>query len=109
MNPIATSPLDPPADSSSASQQAPAVRVARARVLLGTLVAVEATSDSAAKAAEAIAAAFAALTEIDRRLHPHSSDSDLAKINSAPLGTRVAVHPTTCHLLELAQQLNTLT
>jgi thiamine biosynthesis lipoprotein len=84
-------------------------RVARARVLLGTLVAVDTASDSNCAATEAIAAAFAALAQIDRRLHPHSPDSDLAKINSAPLGTRVAVHPTTCRLLELAQQLNTLT
>jgi thiamine biosynthesis lipoprotein len=77
--------------------------------LLGTLVAVEATSTSAAAAEAAVEAAFAAMTQIDRRMHPHSADSDLARINHAPLQTSVTVHSSTCVLLNLARRLNTLT
>ena len=83
--------------------------VKRLRISLGTLVAVEATSTSAAAAEAAVEAAFAALRQVGQRLHPHSADSDLARINSAPLQTCVAVHPSTCDLLNLAQRLNTLT
>jgi thiamine biosynthesis lipoprotein len=83
--------------------------VKRLRISLGTLVAVEATSTSVAAAEAAVEAAFAALTQISRRLHPHSADSDLARINNAPLQTCVAVHPSTCDLLNLARRLNTLT
>jgi thiamine biosynthesis lipoprotein len=83
--------------------------VKRLRISLGTLVAVEATSTSAAAGEAAVEAAFAALTQIGHRLHPHSADSDLARINSAPPRTCVAVHPSTCDLLNLARRLNTLT
>jgi thiamine biosynthesis lipoprotein len=83
--------------------------VKRLRISLGTFVAVEATSTSAAAAEAAVEAAFVALTQIGHRLHPHSADSELARINNAPLQTGIAVHPSTCDLLKLAQRLNTLT
>lgn len=83
--------------------------VKRLRISLGTLVAVEATSHSTATAEAAVAAAFAAITQVDRRLHPQSADSDLARINNAPLQTCIAVHSSTCELLNLARRLNTLT
>jgi thiamine biosynthesis lipoprotein len=83
--------------------------VKRLRISLGTFVAVEATSTSAAAAEAAVEAAFAALTQIGHRLHPHSADSELARINNAPLQTGIAVHPSTCDLFKLAQRLNTLT
>jgi thiamine biosynthesis lipoprotein len=82
--------------------------VKRLRISLGTLVAVEATSSSAAAAAAAVEAAFAAITRVDRRMHPHSADSDLARINNAPPYTPVTVHPSICDLLNLARRLNTL-
>lgn len=83
--------------------------VKRLRISLGTLVAVEATNSSAAAAGAAVEAAFAALTQVSHRLHPRSADSDLARINNAPLQTCIAVHSSTCDLLSLAQRLNTLT
>jgi thiamine biosynthesis lipoprotein len=83
--------------------------VKRLRISLGTLVAVEATSTSATAAEAAVEAAFGALTQIGQRLHPHSADSDLARINNAPLQTCIEVHSSTCELLNLARQLNTLT
>ena len=83
--------------------------VKRLRISLGTLVAVEATSTSAAAAEAAVEAAFAALAQVGHRLHPHSADSDLARINNATPRTRIPVHSSTCDLLNLAQRLNTLT
>ena len=83
--------------------------VKRLRIALGTLVALEATSTSVAAAEAAVEAAFAALTQIGHRLRPQSADSDLARINSAPLQTCIAVHSSTCDLLHLARRLNTLT
>jgi thiamine biosynthesis lipoprotein len=82
--------------------------VKRLRISLGTLVAVEATSSSAAAAVAAVEAAFAAITRVDRRLHPQSADSDLARINNAPPRSPVTVHPSTCDLLNLARRLNML-
>jgi FAD:protein FMN transferase len=84
-------------------------RVKRLRVALGTLVAIEAASTSDAAAATAVEAAFAAVTQVDRRMHPTSADSDLAKINNAPVGMPVCVHASTCDLLALAWRLHTLT
>jgi thiamine biosynthesis lipoprotein len=83
--------------------------VKRLRISLGTLVAVEATSTSAEAAEAAVEAAFAVVTQLSHRLHPHSADSDLARINNAPPQTRVTVHSSTCDLLNLARRLNTLT
>ena len=84
-------------------------RVKRLRVCLGTLVAIEATSGSDSAAAAAVEAAFAALTQVDRGMRPQSADSDLARINNAPLRTPVSVHGSICDLLALAHRLNTLT
>jgi thiamine biosynthesis lipoprotein len=82
--------------------------VKRLRISLGTLVAVEATSSSAAAAVAAVEAAFAAITQVDRRMHPQSADSDLARINNAPPRTPVTVHSSTCDLLNLARRINLL-
>ncbi|MGH8140397.1 MAG: FAD:protein FMN transferase [Steroidobacteraceae bacterium] len=83
--------------------------VRRLRVSLGTLVAIEATSGSVAAAQAAIDAAFAAVTAIDRRMHPRAAHSDLGRINSAPLRQAVAVHAATWKLLRLAKRLHALT
>jgi len=93
------------------SASTPAGTVKRLRVALGTLVAIEATCDAATQpvAAEAIEAAFTAITTVGHRLHPHSPGSDLFRINGAPPGTAVTVHESTCDLLDLARRLNVLT
>jgi thiamine biosynthesis lipoprotein len=83
--------------------------VKRLRISLGTLVAIEATSSSTSAAETALEAAFLALTEVDRRMHPQSADSDLARINNAPPGTPVMADASTCELLDLARRLNILT
>lgn len=87
----------------------PPASIKRLRISLGTLVAVEATSSSAAAAEAAIEAAFGAVSQIHRRMHPHSPDSDLARINNAPLNTRFTLHPDIHALLDFARRLNSMT
>jgi FAD:protein FMN transferase len=95
--------------------------VKRLRVLLGTLVALEATVEfesavgpgNAASAAETAAAAieqaFAAIEDVNRLMHPWANGSDLARINNASLHASTRVHPSVRQLLGLAKQINTLT
>jgi FAD:protein FMN transferase len=82
--------------------------VKRLRISMGTFVAVEATSRSAAAAEGAVEAAFAAIRRVDERMHPQNADSDLARINNAPLLTRIRVHSSVCELLDLARRINAL-
>lgn len=93
----------------------------RLRIALGTWVAIEATSPSSRQADAAIAAAFRAILEVERRMHPTGKDSDLARINTAATppapsalqdnGSRgtVIIHHSTWELLELAKRLYEIT
>src|SRR6195256_5816801 len=81
----------------------------RLRVALGTWVAIEATAESEAVAAGAIEAAYAAVWEVERRMHPEREGSDIARINSAPVRARMPIHASTWEVLRLAQRLNELT
>src|ERR1700722_18300058 len=97
----------------------------RLRIALGTWVAIEvriqaaraagraggATQTRAKEATElaAIEAAYAAIRDIDIRMHPHRDGSEIARINSTPAGTRMEVQPDTWRLLQLARRLFDLT
>ncbi len=81
----------------------------RLRVALGTWVAIEATAESEATAVRAIEAAFAAVAQVERRMHPERAGSDIARINSAPLHVQTPIHASTWEVLRLAQRLNRLT
>ena len=83
--------------------------VKRLRISLGTFVAIEATAGAASAAETAVEAAFAAIAQVERRMHPQAAGSDLAKINSAPLHVPIPVHASICELLDLARRINTLT
>jgi FAD:protein FMN transferase len=83
--------------------------VKRLRVSLGTLIAIEATADSTSRADAAIEAAFAAISQVNDRMHPRAVGSDLARINECPVHAPVKVHPSVAQLLNLAHQLNRLT
>jgi FAD:protein FMN transferase len=112
--------------------------VKRLRISLGTLVAIEATSDASPSddtgatlaadaeltacnsaqfmtntpgvAAEAaVGLAFAAIERINRLMHPTAEGSNLARINSAALHVPTSVHASVGQLLNLARRLNTLT
>ena len=76
---------------------------------MGTWVAIEAAAESEATAACAIEAAFAAVSQVERRMHPEREGSDIARINSAPLHVQTPIHASTWEVLRLAQRLNELT
>jgi FAD:protein FMN transferase len=83
--------------------------VKRLRISLGTFVAIEATAGSVFAAIAAVEAAFAAVAQVERRMHPRAADSDLAKLNNAPLHFPIPVDASICELLNLALRINTLT
>jgi thiamine biosynthesis lipoprotein len=83
--------------------------VKRLRLSLGTLVAIEATTASVSWAEAAVEAAFAAITQVDRRMHPQAAESALARISRSPLHVPINVHPSVGELLNFARQLYTLT
>ena len=95
---------------SPAGLQGPApARLRRLRVALGTWVAIEATADSEAIAAGAIEEAFAAVSEVERCMHPEREGSDIARIHSAPPRVQTPIHASTWEVLSLAQRLSGLT
>src|SRR5262249_55132282 len=55
--------------------------------------------------AAAIECAFRALGEVEERLHPERDGSDLRRLNSAPPGEPVVIHPLTLAVLRFAQRL----
>jgi thiamine biosynthesis lipoprotein len=87
----------------------------RLRIALGTWVAIEARGaagpdgEVADETAQAIDAAYAAISAVEARMHPSRPGSDLAQINAAPLDTPIQVQPDTWQVLELAQRLYRLT
>ena len=105
----------------------------RLRIALGTWVAIEArvgsgwaTGSSAVDAGAtspgvlplpcpgtsehaAIEAAYAAIRDIDIRMHPRREGSEIALINSAEPGTPIELQPDTWRLLQLARRLYDLT
>ena len=97
-----------PVPSPACAGPAPGHSLRRLRVALGTWVAIEATAQSEATAADAIEAAYAALSEVERRMHPERAGSDIARINSAPLSVHTPIHASTWEVLRLARRLNEL-
>ena len=105
--PVSTAPALPAAPDRpmGAAHEANAAeaQVQRLRVAMGTWVAIEATAATAAAAVAAIESAFQAVAETEFRLHPHREGSDLHRINSAAVQSRVPIHGSTWQLLQLAQ------
>ena len=97
---MATLPADESADRS--------VRLARLRVGMGTLVAMEAEAADARTAAAGIAAAHAAISRVEALMHPTRPGADLAALNAAPPGVRVRVDPWTDAVLRASQRLHEL-
>src|ERR1700730_1949323 len=98
-----------PASPARAREPASGGSLRRLRVAMGTWVAIEATAESEATAVCAIEAAFAAVAQVERRMHPEREGSDIARINSAPLRVQTPIHASTWEVLRLAQRLNELT
>jgi thiamine biosynthesis lipoprotein len=78
----------------------------RARVALGTLVAIEVTASGEALAFAAIESAFEAIAAVDERMHPSRAQSDIARINGAPTGAFVHLDVSTWSVLRLAQRVH---
>jgi thiamine biosynthesis lipoprotein len=81
----------------------------RMRIAMGTFIAIEAEASSKLTAASAIEAAFAAIGEVEQRMHPSHAGSDVALINEAAPGAKTMIHPSTAEVLRLALLLNKLT
>ena len=67
---------------------------------MGTFVEIRAYGGK--NAGEAISRGFGRLREIDRLMSTSIAQSDIAKVNSAPPGTPVRVHPDTAHVVSSA-------
>src|SRR5579863_9888980 len=92
----------------SAQPPGPGVRVRRMRVAMGTMIVIEAHAPSRARAEAALGAAFDALAEVGRCLHPSATGSELARLNAARAGTAVPLGPAALAVLRFAQRLHTL-
>jgi FAD:protein FMN transferase len=79
--------------------------VTRARIIMGTTVAIEARAVSRIQARAGIDAAFAAVAAVNERLHPEEPGSDLVALCSAPPGTPVRIAPQTLEVLLFASEL----
>lgn len=92
-----------------AGSDVPDATVRRMRIAMGTFVAIEAAAPSETIASSAIEAAFAAIAEVEQRMHPSRAGSAVARINSAPLGVKTLIDPSTAEVLTLAARLSELT
>lgn len=79
--------------------------IRRARPLLGTFVEIGAAGENAAPAIEA---AFREIEIIHRLMSFHETDSDIARLNRAPLLTPQQVDPRTYEVLSWAQKISAL-
>ena len=82
--------------------------VRRLRPALGTWLALEASAATAPLALAALEAACTAVAEVESLMHPDRPDSDVQRINTAPPGVDVAVHPLTFEVLSFARRLHLL-
>jgi len=93
----------------TASKPRSGVSLRRLRIALGTWVAIEARAHCEECTRLAIEAAFAAIGDVERRMHPMRDGSDLGRINRAALGEPTSVDSATWTVLKFAQRLNALT
>src|SRR5215207_2880483 len=78
------------------------------RIAMGTWVVIDATAESPAIKAEAIGAAFAAVSEVECWMHPQREGSDVAKISGCEPGLSLAIRHETWALIDLAKRIGTL-
>jgi FAD:protein FMN transferase len=80
--------------------------VSRLQPLLGTFVEIRAAGASSTITSFAVSRAFAAIAQAQRLMSPHLPDSDIGRLNLAPMGASLRVHPWTWRVLQLADELN---
>lgn len=73
---------------------------------MGTIIAISAEANTEQSALSGIEAAFSAIDQVERLMHPTRDGSDLIAINQGKLGTPVTVHAWTWEVLELSRRLN---
>jgi thiamine biosynthesis lipoprotein len=73
---------------------------------MGTFIAISAEADTAHSALSGIDAAFAAIAQVERLMHPTRAGSDLRAIRRGTLGLPLTVHSWTWELLSLSRRLN---
>ncbi len=73
---------------------------------MGTIVAISAEAHTAQSALCGIEAAFAAIDQVDRLMHPTRIGGDLVAIHQGKLGAPVAVHAWTWEVLALSRHMN---
>ncbi len=81
----------------------------RMRIGMGTFIAVGAEAAAAQSALPGIEAAYAAIAQVERLMHPTRSGSDLLAIHQGALGRPVPVHAWTWEVLALSRRLHRLT
>jgi thiamine biosynthesis lipoprotein len=80
----------------------------RLRIGFGSFVAIDAEAADPQVAERGIAAAAAALSAVERLMHPTREGSDLAALIACPAGNRLRVHPWTWEVLDLSRRLHAL-
>jgi thiamine biosynthesis lipoprotein len=80
----------------------------RLRLGLGTFIAIEAAADTLQVSDLGVMAAFGAVAQAERLMHPARNGSDLAAMRDCGLGVPVGVHAWTWATLELCKRLNHL-
>ena len=93
---------------SEARFEAPPVRMQRLRPALGTWVAIEATGATNQGVLSGLEAAYLAISELGRTLHPERDGSDLARIRGAAPKAQVPVGVRTWEVLRLAHRVHGL-
>src|SRR5579862_3034696 len=80
----------------------------RLRIEMGSWLAIEAQGAAAEPVERGIEAAFRAVADVARFMHPEHPESDVAHISGALPGALVPVRPDTLKLLRFAQHLHRL-
>jgi thiamine biosynthesis lipoprotein len=81
----------------------------RLRIGMGTIVAVSAEAGAARGALPGIEAAYAAIAQVERLMHPTRSGSDLLAIHQGACGRALTIHAWTWEVLALSRRLHQLT
>lgn len=80
--------------------------VSRLRIGMGTIIAISAEANTVQRALCGIEAAFTAIDQVDKLMHPTRIGGDLIAIHQGKLGAPVAVHAWTWEVLALSRRLN---
>jgi FAD:protein FMN transferase len=81
-------------------------RASRLRIGMGTFIAIDAAANTAQSAMSGMEAAFEAIGQVERLMHPTRAGSDLRAIRHGALGLPLAIHAWTWQVLALSWRLN---